>query len=240
MTIEHVIIAEHRTSIGLSFKHDLSSAEKLDQLLATRATDLPVVRLQDIVERLAKARNVLVLMPGPGLARLSNIVRILSDCARGLVIVDSAVDYLHRHSDILQYLKDTVDFSILVTDLDSSPTAFRDVSRVLDPVIVVHAHGGNEDRLDIVLELENTVCGTCQVDVPYLRYVSYCPGFTDGDRALYMTHLAGCRALVLGWNPDVEQCLASKPITRIKKLKLSMAKEILQELRWLGGFFLFF
>lgn len=80
---------------------------------------------------------------------------------------------------------------IVVTDLDGDPEALRWAGG-RGASMVVHAHGDNGDRLDLVDGLGPFVAGTCQCDPAGLEPLRNLQGFTDGDRAVRL-----CEAMLV-------------------------------------------
>lgn len=86
---------------------------------------------------------------------------------------------------------------VVVTDLDGHPDALQWAARS-GASMVVHAHGHNLDRLDLVPDLGPFVAGTyqCTPD-PSLAPLHNLGGFTDGDRAAVLCEAYGVKEVVL-------------------------------------------
>lgn len=82
---------------------------------------------------------------------------------------------------------------IVVTDLDGDARALAEVAS-LGVAIVVHAHGDNIHKLDVVRQL-HCCAGTTQTTP--IRHVQNYGGFTDGDRAAFLASWFGARRIIL-------------------------------------------
>ncbi len=108
---------------------------------------------------------------------------------------------------------------LVVTDLDFEPEALFE----LDSVILAHAHG---DNIDVFLRL----CPKLKKVIPTVQVWPKCPsllvpGFTDGDRAVYLAYYMGARVIrIYGFNPN-------KPVKRddfVKRVKLEIASALIR------------
>ncbi len=85
---------------------------------------------------------------------------------------------------------------VVVTDLDGDPEALCWAAQQ-GSSMVVHAHGDNQERLDLVQELGPLVAGSCQGDPAGLEPLRNHGGFTDGDRAALLCEAMHVRDIAL-------------------------------------------
>ncbi len=213
----------------LSTQLDYQSAKLLDEILCKLSNSEPFANLC----RRYSFNCSLVLMPGPSLKLLNLKKRFLLEYADCVVIADSTVEYLLREEyEFTRKLRSKSVF--LVTDLDADLGYLVEFAYLAKPVIIVHAHGDNLEKIreiiPVLARYSSTVTGTCQV-LFYGKYVMPCRGFTDGDRAVYISSLISRKVLVLGFDPSDSISLASKPLTSIKREKLKIAEKEVQHVK---------
>ena len=110
---------------------------------------------------------------------------------------------------------------IVVTDLDFEPEEVVNC----DCLVLAHAHGDNIDRFTRYAPRIGRLIPTVQV---WPRGCSLLvPGFTDGDRAVYLAYYMGAREIrIYGFNP-------SKVVKRddeVKRAKLQIARTLLERM----------
>ena len=95
--------------------------------------------------------------------------------------------------------------------------------------IIVHAHGDNYDKLEIVKEFTN-VMGTTQTKT-FGKIVNF-GGFTDGDRCVFLAELFNAKRIVLvgmDFGQKIGKYSKHKVINhKIKIKKLKFGKKILE------------
>jgi uncharacterized Rossmann fold enzyme len=186
----------------------------------------------DKLYELINDRNVLVLMPGPGLENILEVVSwnksIFLDKNILVLSVDGATEALYRHGIIPD---------IIVSDLDGDLESIIN-SGLKGSIIIIHAHGDNIDKLRkyVPLMIENNigVLGTTQVKP--CGVVRNFGGFTDGDRAVFLASYHGARRIIilgmdLGYaiGEYSKRNIRDKPVLHIRKLvKLGIARELLE------------
>ena len=110
---------------------------------------------------------------------------------------------------------------ILVTDLDGDMESIKKIGKTRIPIIV-HAHGNNSNRLEIVKEFLN-VSGTTQTR-KFGKLENY-GGFTDGDRCVFLAEYFNASKIVLigmDFGQKIGKYSKRRVIdrrTKIKKLK---------------------
>ncbi len=118
---------------------------------------------------------------------------------------------------------------VVVTDLDGDPESLLWAAGQ-GSSMVVHAHGDNRDRLDLVQQLGTLVAGSCQCDPAGLEPLRNLGGFTDGDRAALLCEAMRVRDIALAcFDLDAAPSRYSHefdPATKARKL--GWAKQILE------------
>ncbi|MFH0816760.1 MAG: 6-hydroxymethylpterin diphosphokinase MptE-like protein [Methanobacteriota archaeon] len=181
---------------------DEESARMLDALLPT-GRELA----EDSLGRMKGAR---VTVLGPALTGFHP-----RSLAGPLVVADSAVSLL----------EDGVVPLAVVTDLDGDVEIIARLSAA-GSVIVVHAHGDNQDRLDAVRKFKGPALGTCQcAPMGNLRNFG---GFTDGDRSAFLAEAFGASSIDLVGFDFENPARKGGVYSDIKRRKLAWAKKLLR------------
>jgi uncharacterized Rossmann fold enzyme len=191
--------------LQINEKDDYRACEKLNLFIQDD--------LEEELFSLIRDREVAIVGAGPSLRKVKDLKEEI------IVAADGASRYLES------YVR-TPD--IIVTDLDGI-TKINGSS-----FYVVHAHGDNIPSIDMVIEMKKMV-GTCQGF--QLGRTKMYGGFTDGDRAALLALIAKARKVSLyGMDFDNEKIgmyskpylLDDIPLSERKKIKLKIAKEILE------------
>jgi 2-amino-4-hydroxy-6-hydroxymethyldihydropteridine diphosphokinase len=109
---------------------------------------------------------------------------------------------------------------IIVTDLDG---VMDDILRAdeMGSIVVVHAHGDNQDKLGEYVPRLKNVIGTTQSRPPQGIYNF--GGFTDGDRCVFLArHLGASKIKLIGFDFD------DASVTPRKHKKLSWARRLIE------------
>ncbi|MBS7287678.1 MAG: DUF115 domain-containing protein [Candidatus Freyarchaeota archaeon] len=210
--------------LGFNTEKDERAAEKLNSLLKNKG-------VEDALETLASlftGKCAIVYGCGPSLERnIKEIKRVGLEETCLNVAADGATTAL---------LKEGIIPNLIVTDLDGR---FEDIlyASSRGSIVAVHAHGDNIHLLENVNLLEGPVIGTTQVKpVGCLRNFF---GFTDGDRAVFISEAMGSHTILLaGFDLGGRVSRFSKPEYKndalappLKKKKLKYAKLLLE---WLA------
>ncbi len=117
---------------------------------------------------------------------------------------------------------------IIVSDLDGVIEDILRCSR-LGSIVVVHAHGDNVWLVEDIVPSLGRVAGTVQARI-YSSRVLQVPGFTDGDRAVWLSLVGGAASVrVVGWCPGRRQHPLSKRLHNpLKKRKLVIGEVFLR------------
>ena len=133
---------EIRKDFGYSEKEDLISAKKLNFLLKRKNS-----RKQ--IQNIIRGKTVFVIGAGPSLSKSLKYIKKSKNVTK--IVADGAVRAL---------LEKNIKPDILVTDLDGDLKSIKKIGKTKIQIIV-HAHGDNSNRLEIVKELSNVI-GTTQ------------------------------------------------------------------------------
>jgi hypothetical protein len=121
---------------------------------------------------------------------------------------------------------------VIVTDLDGTVENQLEAWR-RGAWLIIHAHGDNIAQVRTILpELKERVIGTTQVE-PFGKLFNF-GGFTDGDRAAFMSHELGASRIYLAGmdlGTEIGRHSGDKGAGR-KLVKLDICKELLA---WLAG-----
>ena len=166
---------EIRKEFGYTEKEDFISAKKLNLLLKRKNSKK---EFEDII----KDKTIFVIGAGPSLSRSLKHIRKSKNITK--IVADGAVRAL---------LEKNIRPDILVTDLDGDIESIKKIGKTKIPIIV-HAHGDNSNRLEIVKKLSN-VTGTTQTR-EFGKLKNY-GGFTDGDRCVFLAEYFNANKIVL-------------------------------------------
>ena len=202
--------SEIRKEFGYSEKDDLISAKKLNVLLKRKNSK------KEFQNRI-RGKTVFIIGAGPSLSKSLKHIRKSKNIIK--IVADGAVKAL---------LEKNIRPDILVTDLDGDLESIKKIGKTKIP-IVVHAHGDNYDRLEIVNELSNVI-GTTQTS-KFGKLENF-GGFTDGDRCVFLAEYFNASKIVLigmDFGQKIGRYSKRKVINRrIKIKKLKFGKMILE------------
>ena len=204
---------EIRKKFGYSEKEDYLSAKKLDSLLKRKNSKK---QLQDIID----GKTVFIIGAGPSLSKSLRHIKKCKNVTK--IVADGAVRAL---------LEKSIKPDILVTDLDGDLDSIKKIGQTKIPIIV-HAHGDNYDKIEIVKELSNVVGSTQTKKFGKMENFG---GFTDGDRCIFLAEYFNASRIVLismDFGQEIGKYSKHKIINRKMKLKkLKVGKSITE---WFG------
>ena len=194
---------EIRKEFGYTETEDLISAKKLNLLLKRKNS-------KKEFENIIKGKTVFVIGAGPSLSKSLKHIKKSKNITK--IVADGAVRAL---------LEKNIKPDILVTDLDGDLESIKKIGRTKIPIIV-HAHGNNSDRLEIVKGFSNVIGSTQTRKFGKLENFG---GFTDGDRCVFLAEYFNASKIVLigmDFGQKIGRYSKQKVInrrTKIKKLK---------------------
>ena len=194
---------EIRKEFGYSEKEDLISAKKLNLLLKTKNSKK---QFQDMI----KGKTIFIIGAGPSLSKSLKHIKKSKNITK--IVADGAVRAL---------LEKNIKPDILVTDLDGDLESIKKIGRTKIPIIV-HAHGNNSDRLEIIKGFSNVIGSTQTRKFGKLENFG---GFTDGDRCVFLAEYFNASKIILigmDFGQKIGKYSKHRVInrrTKIKKLK---------------------
>jgi len=204
---------EIRKEFGYSEKDDLISARKLNSLLKKKSS-------KKEIQKKIHGKTVFIIGAGPSLTKSLKYIKKSTNVTK--IVADGAVRAL---------LEKNIKPDILVTDLDGDLESIKKIGRTKIPIIV-HAHGDNFDRLEIIKKFSN-VTGTTQTKK--IGKLENFGGFTDGDRCVFLAEYFNARKIVLigmDFGQKIGKYSKHKIVNRkIKIKKLKFGKRIIE---WFG------
>jgi len=202
--------SEIRKEFGYLEKQDQFSARKLNSLLKRKNS-------KKEFQNMIRGKPVFIIGAGPSLSKSLKYIKKSKNVTK--IVADGAVRAL---------LEKNIMPDILVTDLDGDLKSIKKIGKTKIPIIV-HAHGDNSDKLEIVKELSNVI-GTTQTKK--FGNLENFGGFTDGDRCVFLAEYFNASKIVLigmDFGKIIGKYSKHKVINRrIKIKKLKFGKMIIE------------
>tara|TARA_B100001758_G_C18257694_1_gene529276 strand:- start:218 stop:955 length:738 start_codon:yes stop_codon:yes gene_type:complete len=190
--------------LNYSEKKDKESAIILDSILKKNNNNQKITKL-------IQGKTVFVIGSGPS---LSFAIPKLKKFKKSIKI---AAD-----SSLKPLLENGIVPDIIVTDLDGDEDAIKKLSKKKS-IFVIHAHGDNIKKLQMVKEINNCI-GTTQT-TPFNKIQNF-GGFTDGDRGVFLAnHFEAKKIILFGMDfgkqiGKFSNTKKSDRDTKLKKLKI--------------------
>ena len=190
--------------LNYSEKKDKESAVILDSILKKNNNNQKITKL-------IQGKTVFVIGSGPS---LSFAIPKLKKFKKSIKI---AAD-----SSLKPLLENGIVPDIIVTDLDGDEDAIKKLSKKKS-IFVIHAHGDNIKKLQMVKEIKNCI-GTTQTR-PFNKIQNF-GGFTDGDRGVFLaSHFEAKKIILFGMDfgkqiGKFSNTKKSDRDTKLKKLKI--------------------
>ena len=195
--------------LNYSEKKDKESAIILDSILKKNNNNQKITKL-------IQGKTVFVIGSGPS---LSFAIPKLKKFKKSIKI---AAD-----SSLKPLLENGIVPDIIVTDLDGDEDAIKKLSKKKS-IFVIHAHGDNIKKLQMVKEINNCI-GTTQT-TPFNKIQNF-GGFTDGDRGVFLAnHFEAKKIILFGmdFGKQIGKFSNTKKLDRDTKLKkLKIGEELL-------------
>ena len=190
-------------------KKDKESAAILDSIL--KKTDT-IEKIREIIQ----GKTVFVIGSGPS---LSSAIPKLKKLKKSIKI---AAD-----SSLKPLIDNGIIPDIIVTDLDGNEDTIKKISKTKS-IFVIHAHGDNIEKLQMVKKMKNCV-GTTQTN-PFNKIQNF-GGFTDGDRGVFLASYFDAKKIILfgmDFGNQIGKFSNTKKSDReIKLKKLKIGKNLL-------------
>ena len=195
--------------LNYSEKKDKESAVILDSIL--KKTDT-IEKVREIIQ----GKTVFVIGSGPS---LSSAIPKLKKLKKSIKI---AAD-----SSLKPLIDNGIIPDIIVTDLDGNEDTIKKISKTKS-IFVIHAHGDNIEKLQMVKKMKNCV-GTTQTN-PFNKIQNF-GGFTDGDRGVFLaSHFDAKKIILFGmdFGNQIGKFSNTKKSDRETKLKkLQIGRDLL-------------
>ena len=205
---------EIRGMFGYKESDDIASAKKLNSIIKKK---FPSSNFKKKIF----GKTVFVIGAGPSLDNAITVMKKYENVTK--IVADGAVQALIKHK---------IRPDILVTDLDGDIKSIKKIARTNIPIIV-HAHGDNKERLDIVKKFRNKT-GTTQSE-KFGRLENY-GGFTDGDRCVFLAeNFKAEKIILLGMDFGNTIGKYSKHVIKDRSLKLKKLACGKKLLEWLAA-----
>ena len=202
-----------RKEFGYLEKDDLISVRKLDSLLKGKNSKR---EFQNMIQ----GKTVFIIGAGPSLTKSLKYIKKSKNVTK--IVADGAVRAL---------LEKNIKPDILVTDLDGDLKSIEKIGKTMIPIIV-HAHGDNYEKLEIVKKLKNVVGSTQTRKIGKIENFG---GFTDGDRCVFLAEYFNASKIVL-IGMDFGQKIGKYSKHRIinRKIKIKKLKFWKKIVEWIG------
>ncbi len=199
---------------GYSKKSDLKSAKLLNSLLKS---NFPLNQLQSKVI----GQDVFVIGAGPSLQSCLSILKRFSHITK--IVADGAA---------LALIENKIMPDILVTDLDGDEKSLKKIGKG-KTIMVVHAHGDNVDKLELVSKFKNCI-GTTQTKE--FGKIHNFGGFTDGDRCVFLAkHFKAKKIILFGMDFGNKIGKYSKSKIKSRKIKIKKLRRGKKLLEWIAS-----
>ena len=198
---------------GYSRNKDTQSAKLLNSLLQKKT---PSIGIRDLI----RDKPVFVIGAGPSLPSCISILKKHKKITK--IVADGATKAI---------IENGLRPDIVVTDLDGDIKSLKKAGRT-NTIMVVHAHGDNSERINLVKYFKNCI-GTTQTKP--IGKINNFGGFTDGDRCVFLADNFKAKKIILlgmDFGTRIGKYSKSKVENRTTKIaKLRRGKKLLE---WLA------
>ena len=199
---------------GYSKKRDLESAKILNSVLKNK---FPLSKLRNLIHN----QDVFVIGAGPTLSSSIPVLKKYRSSTK--IVADGAVKLL---------IENKIKPDILVTDLDGDKKSLKKIGNS-NTIMVVHAHGDNIDKFELVSNFKNCIGTT---ETKSFGKIHNFGGFTDGDRCVFLAHHFKAKRIIL-FGMDFGNIIGKYSKTKIpdKKIKIKKLRKGKKLLEWLAS-----
>ncbi len=194
-------------------RQDLESAIILDSIIKESNS------LKKISE-LINSKTVFIIGAGPSLSFAIPVLKKFKKITK--IVADSALKSL---------VENGIKPHIIISDLDGDEESLKKVGKT-NAIFVVHAHGDNIAKLQLVENFKNCI-GTTQTKP--LGKIQNFGGFTDGDRAVFLANHFNAKKIIL-FGMDFGNKIGKFSNTKVsdRKTKLKKLEKAKFLLEWLS------
>ncbi len=217
-----------KTNLQINFSEDRTAALILQKIMKENQNQKKLSKISNQIYN----QEVIIFGAGPSLEKHLKEFDPKYTGKKTIISVDGATEAF-KQSEI----KCKPD--LIVTDLDGNIESIKKFSNEGSDLII-HAHGNNINKIRKHVPQFSEVMGTTQIKpLPLIRNFG---GFTDGDRAVFLSEELGAKKAVLG-GMDFGKKIGeySKPAlkepkkaSKIKQMKLKIAKYLIQMIKKRG------
>ena len=198
---------------GYSRIEDRQSAKLLNSLLQKKT---PSIGIRDLI----KDKPVFVIGAGPSLPSCISILKRHKEITK--IVADGATKAI---------IENGLRPDIVVTDLDGDIKSLKKAGRT-NTIMVVHAHGDNSERINLVKYFKNCI-GTTQTKP--IRKINNFGGFTDGDRCVFLAdYFKAKKIILLGMDFGTKIGKYSKITVSNRMIKIAKLRRGKKLLEWLA------
>jgi uncharacterized Rossmann fold enzyme len=202
----------HKILIDFKFKtaKENQAAEYLDKKLK----DLNTIETEEL-GKLINKHEIVVFGAGPSLEKsiakykdfLKDKIKISADGATTALLINGIIP------------------DVIVTDLDGKISDLINANEK-GSIIIIHAHSNNIDKLKkYVNNFKKNIYGTTQINPYNFKFLNNFGGFTDGDRAVFLsTHFNAKNIYLIGFDFNNKIGKYSYPKKKNKTIKLKKLK----------------
>lgn len=194
------IYKEILRDFGWQRETDEEAARLLSSLLKGRSTDLTILKNRIVGKDILVCGKASTLSQDLDEIETTNYIIIAADGATSVLLQKCIIP------------------DIIVTDFDGNIPDEVEANRK-GSLMVVHAHGDNMDKLDVVKKLRNVI-GTTQ-STPLSNIYNF-GGLSDGDRCVFLANEFDARSITLA-GFDFED----RNVGEIKRKKLKWARKLI-------------
>lgn len=199
---------------GYSKKNDIESAKKLNSLIKSK---FPISKLRKLIVD----QNVFVVGAGTSLVSSAEILKKYHSTTK--IVADGAVK---------AFMENNIRPDIVVSDLDGDKKSLKKIGQS-NTIMVIHAHGDNSDKLELVRNFKNCIGTT---ETKSFGKIHNFGGFTDGDRCVFLAHHFKAKKIILfGMDFGTEIGKYSKIKIVNKKIKIKKLRRGKKLLEWLAS-----
>lgn len=210
---------------GFSREKDEETAKILDNIL-NETNPLTIEKLQTKIHEKKPVNNYIVFGAGPSLKTNIQYLKKEKEIENNILIAaDGATTAL---------LEENINPDIIVTDLDGKIDDLL-IANEKNCIFIVHAHGDNAENIKKYTPLLKNILGTTQ-STPHGNLYNF-GGFTDGDRAIFLSLALGANKIILAGmdfgeyvtkysRPNIKEDI--EPADEIKQKKLKYAEKLVE------------
>jgi hypothetical protein len=197
--------------LNLCVQEDIEASDVLNNLLKQKNNLYPLEKLEDLISD----NEVFIFGAGPSLTKSISLFK--EKFEKKLKIAADGATTALMDNNILP--------DIIVTDLDGKVSDQLRANK-LGSVVIAHAHGDNINNIKkFIPHFKVNIIGSTQVDPRSFDSIYNFGGFTDGDRAVFLSdHFKAKKISLIGFDFNANIGRYSFPDKKNKNLKIKKLK----------------